>query len=195
MYLGIGTLIGDNMHPGSIHYGIEPYADILADVVAKYGLKYGTGYGGVTTLSNPHCILFLNEVETTVSFSFAIAVTPEKRYSVLDYLMVIVPDGVRRFPLRAPTSVEGEERVVQEIKLIRDVLSSGVMDRLLQGDQSWVVRIEEFNAEYERLENQSYDLSREGHPEAATIRQKRRALDLTWMDDVRRILAGQESKP
>ncbi len=182
------------MHPGSTHYGIEPYAYILADMVAKHELQYGTANGGVTTLNNAYCILYFNVVETSVGVKFAFSNAPEKQYGVLDFLLAIVPDGGRKYPLHVPDSVTGENRVKQEIGLIRDVLASGVMDAVLQGDKSWIPTFEMFSAEYDRLHDLSLGELLEDHPEEDRIWLKQKAFDLTWMDDVRRILAEQESK-
>ncbi|MFN8394214.1 MAG: hypothetical protein U0176_06005 [Bacteroidia bacterium] len=181
------------MHPGSIHYGIEPYADILAEVVAKHELVYGSAYGGITTLSNAHCILYLNEVETSVTINFALASAPEKKYGVLDFLMAMVPDGARKYPLHVSDTVIGEDRVKQELGLIRDVLASGVMDCVLKGDQSWIPMLEEFNAEYDRLYYILLDPPLDEHPEKPIIRRKQAEYDLSWMDDVKRLLAEAES--
>lgn len=182
------------MHPGSIHYGIEPFAYILADVVAKYGLKYGKAFGGVTTLSNAHCILYLDEVETSVMVSFAMATAPDKKFGVLDFLILMVPDGGRKYPLHVSYSIVGEERVKLEIGLFRDVLASGVLDAVLGGDESWIPSFEELGKEYDRLKSLTYSPPFTEHLERPQIRRKQREFDLTWMDDVRRILAEQESQ-
>jgi hypothetical protein len=183
------------MHPGSIHFGIEPYApEILAEVIARYGLDFGTMHGGVTTLGNQHCTLLLSDVEGSVVFKFSIEGATGTTYSPFTFLRAVVAGGVAAHPLNAPDSVQGEERIKAELHLINKMIESGVFDVVLNGNKDWIPKYQQFEREYGRLNSARFFPPIKGHPEENSIYEKKNNDDLTWMDDVKRILAEQESK-
>lgn len=183
------------MHPGSIHFGIKPYAsEILSDAIARFGLKFGTAYGGVTTLGNEHCTLLISDVEGSLSIKFSMAISPEITYSPFTYLNALVPGGAVKYPLIASDCAPGEEKIKLELGMIGSAISSGAFDPVLIGERDWIPQYMSFEAEYERLDNLRFHPPIKGHPEETSIRKKVRNDDLTWMDDVRRILAELESQ-
>jgi len=183
------------MHPESTHFGIEPYApEILDKAIARYCLNFGTMPGGVTTLGNKHCTLLLSDVEGSVVFKFSVESEPGITFSPFTFLRAIAVGGVAAHPLNAPDSLEGEERIKAELCLINEMIESRVFDRPLSGDTEWIVRYREFEAEFGRLNSARFFPPIKGHPDENSIYEKKCKDDLTWMDDVRRILAEQESK-
>ena len=183
------------MHPGNMHFGIKPYAsEILAKEIDKYGLSFGTAYGGITTLYNGNCTLLLVDVEGAVVLQFSVAGDEDTRYNPFTYLNALVPGGASQHPLIAFEKAPGEERIKIELDRIRQVLSSGAFDPVLHGEKEWISAYLSFEAEYERLDTLRYLPPLLGHPEEVAIRKKKGSYDLTWMDDVRRILAEQESQ-
>jgi hypothetical protein len=93
-----------------------------------------------------------------------------------------------------PKDIPSEEKFVQMLKTYDKLLCEGYFQAPLSGDFSWAPSYQAMLEEVEHLSLVRYRLQKAGHPEAKAILHKKLNGDGTWMDDVRRILAEQESK-
>jgi hypothetical protein len=183
------------MNYGNVFLSLSSYVrEYMGECIQKYALVEGNAPGGVMTLGNAHCIIYLENIDSDyVRFDFASALAPEVQYSLTDFLDVAVEGGTFKHRPKPADDWDGEAQFKHYVTY-NALIVAGAMDAPLSGDFSWAPKVAAFLAEEERLNDQYQDLDEAEHPEAYSIWQKRKNYDLTWMDDVRRIVAEQESK-
>lgn len=184
------------MNNRNVFFSLGSYArEYMASSIQKFGLVEGDAPGGLMTLSNANCIIFLENVENNyVGFDFASKAIPEVKFDLGFYLDAEVEGGSRKHCPHSPREWKDEAKFIYFLKAFDTLLMAGVLDAPLAGDFSWEPSFRGFVAEFKRLDSILTGFSRVKHPESRSIRQKRDLFDLTWMDDVRRILSEQESK-
>lgn len=166
----------------------------MAESIEKHHFLQGKGYGDVLTLSNPHCIIYLQNFGEGIGFKFAAIGDPEIKFSLSKYLDAFVEGGRQKYWPEPPQALEIEKQFIHTLQCFNVVLKSEILAAPLGGDFSWASRLKEFDDEYQRLANELNDLVYLEHPEGIALFEKRSNGDLTWMNDVTRILAEQESK-
>ncbi len=167
----------------------------MVEGIEKYKFLQGKGYGDVLNLSNSHCIIELQNFGEGVGFAFAAISDPETKFSLGEYLNAFVEGGRQKYWPKPPQGMDFQQKFINDLLAFNLVLTSETLAAPLAGDFSWVPKLAAFNEEFSRL---SKELTRleivDEHPESDAIWNKKSDGDLTWMDDVRRILAEQESK-
>jgi hypothetical protein len=166
----------------------------LGGCIENLHLTEGKLNGGGMTLSNNHCHIFLYNQEDTVGFDFAAQNTPLRKFDLRTFLDAIIEGGsANHFPAW-PRNMAREDKFRGCLDAFKKLLETGAMKAPLSGDFSWQSKYDEFAAEENRLVLALAKLPRSMVAETIPIYRKQLASDLTWMDDVRRILAEQESK-
>jgi hypothetical protein len=169
--------------------------EYMGECIQKYALVEGDGPGGVMTLSNAHCIISLEDIdENYVRFDFASTLAPDVQYSLPDFLDVAVEGGTFKHRPKPSDDWDSEAQFKHYVVTYNTLLLAGAMDAPLSGDFSWAPRVAEYLAEEKELGSRLLEIRKSQHPESSVIWRKRSNYDLTWMDDVRRILAEQESQ-
>lgn len=167
----------------------------LADAISHHNLQEGHAGGGIFTLSSTHCIIYLENVESNfVGFDFASSQLPEVKYDLGFYLDSMVAGGSATHCPKPPREWNDEDKFVHYLKAFNSIILNGNLDMPLRGDFAWRNKYDAFVADYKHLASVLTNLSRGNLNGVMSMLQKRNAFDLTWMDDVRRILAEQESK-
>lgn len=167
----------------------------MVEGIEKYNFVLGKGYGDIVTLTNSHCIIELQNFGEGVGFAFGAISDPETKVSLGEFLNAFVEGGRKKYWPESPQGIELEQKFIDDMLAFNLVLTSEILAAPLSGDFSWIPKLAAYNEEYSRL---SQELSRleiiDEHPESDAIWSKKLNGDLTWMDDVRRILAEQDSQ-
>lgn len=183
------------MNPLNISFDLPSFANhYMREGIEKYQFIQGKGFGDVLTLSNANCIIYIQNFGEGLGFSFAASGDPETQFSLSRYLDAFVEGGRGKYWPEPPQALEFEQQFIHSLKCFNVILTSEVLSPPLGGDFSWVSRLKAFEDEYRRLANELNDLVILEHSEGNALFEKRMNGDLTWMDDVRRILAEQESE-
>jgi hypothetical protein len=184
------------MNPQNTYFDLPSFVNrYMAESIEKYHFDQEKGYGDVLLLSNPHCIIFLQNFGEGVGFSFSSKELPDVKHHLTEYLDAMMEGGYYRYCPKAPEGLGMEESFVRMLRGYNGALMADALAAPLGGDFSWVEKLVAYNEERARL---GQELTRleviDEHPESDAIWHKKLNGDLTWMDDVRRILAEQESK-
>jgi len=166
----------------------------MAESIERYQFHQEKGFGDILTLSNPKCIIYLQNFGEGVGFSFASKELPDVKHHLTEYLDALMEGGYYRYCPKAPEGLGREESFVRMLRGYNGALMADALAAPLGGDFSWVEKLVAFNEECERLVGELHNLLDLENPEGDAIWEKRSNGDLTWMDDVRRILAEQESQ-
>jgi hypothetical protein len=172
-------------------WSLESYVrEYMRPSIQAFGLVAGAAPDGLMTLSNAHCIIYL-ELATNyyVGFSFASQSTPETRFSLGFYLDALVEGGCAKACPLPKRKWEVEAKFVHFLKSYDGLIIAGSLDAPLLGNFGWESNYRYFVEEYQRLASELSYLSASNHPEAISLLRKRMVFDLSWMDDVRRIVA------
>ncbi|MBK9451004.1 MAG: hypothetical protein IPN95_16675 [Bacteroidetes bacterium] len=184
------------MNPQNTYFDLASFVNrYMVESIDKYHFLQGKGHGDILTLTNSHCIIYLQNFGEGVGFSFAAISDPETEFSLSEYLDAFVQGGRQKYWPKPPQDIDLEQKLIDDMLAFNLVLTSEVLALPLAGDFSWSSKLTAYNEEYSRL---GQELTRleviDEHPECDAIWRKNLNGDLTWMDDVRRILAEQESK-
>ncbi len=184
------------MHPEHVGYDLPSFVGgYLQEAIQELGLSQGSGPGGAVTLYNENCILRITSNGPGVTFSLANATDPSQSYDLGDYLDAMVEGGYFRYFPMQPQGTDGLILHQESFKGFNNVLTSGVLSAPLKGDFAWIAEVVAMEEEDTRLSDELTRLEEiDEHPESEAIWDKKLAGDPTWMDDVKRILAEQESK-
>ncbi len=183
------------MSSENTHFDLPSFVNrYMLEGIEKYHFLQGRRNGDVVTLSNPHCIIYLQNFGEGIGFKFAAIGDPETKFSLSKYLDAFVDGGKQGNCPEPPQELDLEQQFVYVLKGFNSVLISDKLAAPLDGDFSWVPKQKAFNEEYERLDLKLDDLLEIDESEYFPIWVKKDDGDPTWMDDVRRILAEQESK-
>ena len=167
----------------------------MVESIEKCHFLQGKGHGDVLTRTNSHCIIYLQNFGEGVGFAFAAIADPETEFSLSEYLDAFVEGGRQKYWPKPPQGMDNEQKFINDLLAFNLVLTSETLAMPLSGDFSWIPKLTAYNEEYSRL---GQELTRleviDEHPECDDIWRKNLNGDLTWMDDVRRILVEQESK-
>jgi hypothetical protein len=166
----------------------------MAPAIEKFGLTLVRRGGDVAWLQNVHCTIRLENVDNDyVRFEFHRADNLEEIWEFADFLDCMYEwRGMQLRPL-PPDDFDNEGKFVFMLEKYNELIVAGYFDAPLVGDFSWGAKYKEAQAEYKRLSTERFRLEEKGHPEAKAIQKKRLNGDPTWMDDVKRILAAQET--
>jgi hypothetical protein len=169
--------------------------EYLGDSMKRYGLVAASGPNGTTTLSNAHCIIYLENIDNNyVRFDFASVAKPETQFSLPDYLNAVVEGGAAKHRPKPSRQLPEEEQFRHYLKSYATILEAGLLEAPLAGDFSWEPSFRAFRAEYERVQSLLVDLVEAKHPEAQSLLKKMYDYDISWMDDVERIIEKQSPK-
>lgn len=167
----------------------------MVEGIEKYQFIQGKGSGDVLTLTNAYCIIELKNFGEGVGFAFAAISDPETKFSLGEFLNAFVEGGRQKYWPKPPQGMDLEQKFINDLLAFNLVLTSEILALPLGGDFSWSPKLASFKEEFSRL---SQALTRleiiDEHPESDAIWKKKSDGDLTWMDDVRRILAEQEAQ-
>lgn len=165
----------------------------MLEGIEKYHFLQGRRNGDVVTLTNPHCIIYLQNFGEGIGFKFAAIADPETKFSLSKYLDAFVDGGRQKYCPEPPQGLDLEKQFVLVLQGYNAVLTSKALAVPLSGDFTWVPNLISFNVEYEMLEGHLFDLIDLEHPDGLALRKKWSIGDLTWMQDVKRILSEQGS--
>lgn len=183
------------MNPRNTSFDLPSFANrCMREGIEKYQFLQGKGFGDVLTLSNPHCIIYIQNFGEGLGFSFAASADPDTKFSLSMYLNAFVKGGRGKYWPEPSQALEFEQQFIHSLECFNVILTSAILSSPLSGDFSWVSRLKAFEDEYEMLADNLNDLVYLEHPEGNALFEKRMCGDLTWMDEVRRILAEQESQ-
>lgn len=166
----------------------------LRSSIENFQLIEGKLDGGGVTLSNQHCQIYLYNQDDTVGFDFAPLDATPRKFDLRTFLDAIIEGGTAKHFPAWPRSTPREDKFRGCLDAFQTLVEAGAMDAPLAGDFSWISKYDEFAAEESRLIQALAKLPRSMGSETIPIYRKQLASDLSWMDDVRRILAEQESK-
>ncbi len=166
----------------------------MVEGIEKYQFLQGKGYGDVLTLSNTQCIIYLQNFGEGVGFSFAAVADPETKFSLGSYLDAFVAGGKIGLCPKLPKGLDFEQKFIHDLQGFNTVLTSEALAAPLSGDFTWSPKYLAFTSELEMLGRELNNLLDINEDEYMPIWRRKRDGDLTWMDDVRRILAEKESK-
>lgn len=171
---------------------LESYVrEYMRSSMQAFGLVAGDAPDGLLTLSNAHCIIYLEIAKVyCVGFTFASQRAPEARFNLGFYLDALVEGGSAKCCPPPQKKWEVEAKFVHFLKAYDGLILAGSLNAPLLGDFGWEADYNCFVDEYQRLASELSNLSASDHPEAMPLLRKRMAFDLSWMEDVRRIVAA-----
>ena len=174
----------------NIFYDLPSFArKHLRSCIENFQLIEGKLDGGGVTLSNQYCRIFLYNQEDTVGFDFASMDATTRKFDLRTFLDAIIEGGAaKHFPVW-PRNTPQEDKFRGCLDAFQKLVEAGAMNAPLSGDFSWILRYDEFASEEQRLDKVLATLPMSRDSETIPIYRKQLASDLTWMDDVRRILA------
>jgi hypothetical protein len=174
-------------------WSLESYVrEYMRPSIQAFGLVAGAAPDGLMTLSNAHCIIYLDRVGSEyVGFTFASQGSPETRFGLGLYLDAVVDGGAAVHCPFPEKELEVEAKFVHYLTSFDGLIVAGALDAPLLGDFGWAGNYRRFVDKYQRLATELSYLSAMEHPEAVALLRKRLAFDLSWMEDVRRILLGK----
>jgi hypothetical protein len=177
------------------YFDMTTYAQkYLGPVIDKFDLRVEPKGGDLTWLLNNDCLIQLQNIDNDyVRFEFCSPSKPEELWEFAEYLdCQFEGRGMQLRPL-PPRNYDAEAKFIFMLEKYNELLLEGYFDIPLSGDFTWGPRYLALQLETRRLSIARGRLERQGHPEADSILVKELAGDLTWMQDVKRILAEQGS--
>ena len=178
------------------YFNLESYIQSrMADAIAKHGLVLGKGNGGLATLSNAHVVAEFENIDNNyVRFNFFQPAQPEIKFEFAEFLDACFDERSKELRPLPPKEWENERQLNFMLDNYNSLILEGYFSKPISGDYSWLQKYLDLKEENDRLSKARANLRRANHPEAKAIFAKRMDGDPTWKDDVKRILAEQNSK-